>query len=182
MSEELLIRCCAPTLASIKTGNMFTCRFETEQDMNSHLRRFNRRLREKGLRMVPLRYREGVGLIYVYRPQKLTCDLCNAQASELLSSCGYNCEHHACCVRQLRSKLNQQNDFPHEIGLFLGYPPEDVDGFMHRKQEAKCSGHWKVYGDVESAQRRFALYRKCTAAYLNQWKSGRPLERLTIRQ
>jgi len=25
MSNELLIRCCAPTMARLKTGNMFNC-------------------------------------------------------------------------------------------------------------------------------------------------------------
>ena len=182
MSEEMVVRCCAPTLASIKTANMFTCHFPSEQEMNTHIRSLNRRLRSKGLRIVPLRYRDGVGLIYVYRPRKLQCDLCNETACRLLSSRGYCCSHPTGCVRQLRARLSQQEDFPHEIGLFLGYPPEDVDGFIHRKHEAKCSGHWKVYGDVASAERTFALYKKCTSAYLNQWKNGRSLERLAVSQ
>ena len=44
MSEELVIRCCAPTLASIKTGNMFTCRFDSRQAMLDAVRALNRRL------------------------------------------------------------------------------------------------------------------------------------------
>ena len=158
MSEELVVRCCAPTLASIKTANMFTCHFQSAQEMKDSVRSLNRRLRSKGLCVVPLRYRDGTGLIYVYRPGKLHCDLRDETACRLLSSRGYSCGHTADCVRQLRRKLSQQEEFPHEIGLFLGYPPEDVDGFIHRKNEAKCVGHWKVYGDVESAVRTFALY------------------------
>ena len=33
MSEELIIRCCAPTLASIKTGNMFTCPYTDKEEL-----------------------------------------------------------------------------------------------------------------------------------------------------
>lgn len=180
MSEELFIRSCAPTLASIKTANMFTCHFDTEARMKEHIRLFNRRLRHKGIRIVPLRYQEGVGLIYVYRPGRLGCDLCDESACRLLDPHGYACCSHAACLRHLRARLAAGDGFPHEIGLFLGYPPEDVDGFMHRKQEAKISGHWKVYGDVEEAQRRFNLYKKCTSVYLKQWENGSSLERLTV--
>jgi hypothetical protein len=43
---------------------------------------------------------------------------------------------------------------PHEIGLFLGYPPEDVDGFIrHKGADYALCGGWKVYGDVEYARR-----------------------------
>lgn len=180
MSEELIIRCCAPTLASLKTGNMFTHRFSSRDEMYESIRIFNRRLRQKGLSVVPLRYADGVGLIYVYRPRRLHRDLCNDQACKLLSERGYACCQPNRCVQQLRKRLSQQQDFPHEIGLFLGYPPEDVDGFIHRKGEAKYAGHWKVYGDVEAAKRTFALYKKCTSAYLRQWEKGRSIERLTV--
>lgn len=180
MPEELLIRCCAPTLASIKTGNMFTHHFSSRDEMYETIRSLNRRLRHKGLSVVPLRYTDGVGLIYVYRPSKLHKDLCDEKACMLLSEHGYACCQPNQCVQKLRERLCQQQDFPHEIGLFLGYPPEDVDGFIHRKQEAKYAGHWKVYGDVDSAKRTFALYKKCTSAYLSQWEKGRSIERLTV--
>jgi hypothetical protein len=33
MSEDLFVRHCAPTLAGLKTGNLFTCEFESEYEM-----------------------------------------------------------------------------------------------------------------------------------------------------
>ena len=74
MSEELVIRCCAPTLASIKTGNLFSCCFASRQEMLSDVRSLNNRLGNKGLRVLPMRYRDGKGLIYVYRPRRLSRD------------------------------------------------------------------------------------------------------------
>ncbi len=55
MFHELLIRCCAPTMASLKTGNMFSCPFSSREEMTAELRKLNRRLGQKGLRILPLR-------------------------------------------------------------------------------------------------------------------------------
>lgn len=99
MSEEYIIRHCAPTLASIKTANMFTCPFSSRQEMLCSLRTFNRRLLKKGLRILPLRYKDGLGLIYVYRPEKLARDLKSDVAGRILKKCGYNgCQDTACAA------------------------------------------------------------------------------------
>ena len=140
MSNETLIRCCAPTMACLKTGNMFT---------------WNQRLSHKGLRILPLRWRDGKALLYLYRPKLLERDLRDPLSRKLLSECGYTGEGASICLARLISRLRTEEDFPHEVGLFLGYPPADVDGFMHRKDECKLSGLWKVYDDVESAIRQF---------------------------
>ena len=136
MSNELLIRCCAPTMARLKTGNMFNCTFSNWEQMTEELR--------------------------------------------LLSECGYNPENTNACLARLISRLRMEKDFPHEVGLFLGYPPADVDGFMHRKGECKLCGLWKVYDDAEGAMRQFARCRHCTAVYLDCLSRGFPLEKLAV--
>lgn len=179
MSEEMVVKYCAPTLASIKTGNMFTCRFESNAEMQEYVRGLNRRLRDKGLRVLPLRYRDGKGLVYLYRPGMLSRDLGNETARRLLCDCGYDCTHTGKCLACLYRRLREQDGFPHEIGLFLGYPPEDVEGFIECR-EPKCSGCWKVYGNEDAARRTFAKYKKCTDVYLRCLAEGRGLEKLTV--
>ena len=50
-------------------------------------------------------------------------------------------------------RLQDEAEFPHEIGLFLSYPPEDVQGFIdHHARDFKLSGLWKVYGDEAYAR------------------------------
>ena len=67
------------------------------------------------------------------------------------------------------------------IGLFLGYPPEDVCGFIENKADAcKCVGCWKVYGDEDAAKKLFAKYKKCTDVYCTLFANGRSIERLTV--
>ena len=182
MSNELLIRCCAPTMASLKTGNMFNCPFDSREEMTADLRRLNRMLSRKGLRIIPLRWSDDCALLYLYRPKMLEKDLRNDLAAQLLAECGYSCGNPNGCIAQLITRLRGCRDFPHEVGLFLGYPPADVDGFMHRKQACKLSGIWKVYDDVEAAEKSFARCRRCTEVYLRRFAEGFPLERLAVAQ
>ena len=73
------------------------------------------------------------------------------------------------CVIRLIQRLKSEGTFPHEIGLFLGYPPEDVLGFIHNKgRNHKCIGCWKVYGDEATARAVFRKYRECTRIYCRQ--------------
>ena len=179
MSEELLVRHCAPTLMGLKTGNMFSCRFETKEDERCSLTELNRRLGEKGIRVIPLRHHNGSTLIYLYRPSKLKADLNNKQAMEILSEIGYEQESVNICLAGLMKKLRENEDFPHEIGLFLGYPPEDVCGFIkHKGSGCKCVGCWKVYGDVKKAQATFDKYKHCTELCCSLNAKGCSVEQL----
>ncbi len=180
MSNEMLIGCCAPTMACLKTGNMFSCAFESRKQMAEELRELNQRLRRKGLLIVLLRWQDGKALLYLFRPNLLERDLRDPKARKLLKECGYQRISVNCCLAQLISRLRREKDFPHEIGLFLGYPPEDVDGFMHRKDHYKLCGLWKVYDDVEGAVRQFEKCRHCTEVYLRCYARGYTLERLTV--
>ena len=181
MSEKMLIQHCSPTLAGLKTGSLFSCFFANEREMRESLRHFNRRLSKKGLRVLPVRYREHRALIYVYRPTQLARDLEMGDVQQILRPRGYVCEHPWQCVSKLMTRLKESEDFPHEIGLFLGYPPEDVHGFIENKPNAcKCVGTWKVYGDENRARALFAKYKKCTGVYTKQWENGRTIERLTV--
>lgn len=181
MPEEYLVRNCAPTLAGLKTGSMFTCPYTSREELLSSLRCMNCRLRAKGLRLIPLRFSQEKALLYLFRPKNLSKDLTDSTAAELLKQEGYDPEDCSSCIVHLRRKLREQAGFPHEIGLFLGYPAEDVCGFIeNRSCNCKCMGCWKVYGDEESAKKKFAQYKKCTRVYCDRLAQGSRLERLAV--
>ena len=92
MSEETMVRHCSPTLTGIKTGNMFSCAFDDWTSLKSSIRRFNRLLADKGLRIFPLRLKENRALIYVCRPARLIKDLQCAGAVSILEELGYPTE------------------------------------------------------------------------------------------
>ena len=180
MSEEMVIRCCAPTLAAIKTGSLFNCPFGSRQEMTESLRALNLCLLRKGVTAIPLRYRNGKALIYLCRLGMLEADLRDPQAGEILREKGYPEATPIQRINHLIRRLRECEAFPHEIGLFLGYPPADVQGFMEGKP-CKCTGLWKVFEtDEQEAQRYFARCRHCTNAYLQRSREGWSLSRLTI--
>lgn len=80
-----------------------------------------------------------------------------------------------------RRIMEKGGEFPHEIGLFLGYPLGDVKGFIkHRGQNCKCTGCWKVYCDEREARRQFCRFEKCRSIYCRLYREGRALSRLTV--
>lgn len=181
MSEEMIINHCSPTLAGIKTGALFNCAYPSERELRSSVRAWNKTLSPKGLRVLPLRYNGRTALIYIYRPAMLSADLENEAARRLLRKCGYVSETPEGCIVQLMRRFAECEEFPHEIGLFLGYPPEDVCGFIANKACGyKCAGYWKVYGDEEKAKKAFARFEKCTRCYCQQHAKGKSIERLAV--
>lgn len=181
MSEDLLIRHCSPTLAGIKTGNLFTCDCPCRKALTRELCRLNKKLVPKGIRVLPLRVCKGRALIYAYRPRALEGDLTDQCARALLLKCGYAPENPNLCVVHLVHRLQTEKEFPHEIGLFLSYPPEDVLGFIcNRACNHKCVGCWKVYGDEQAAKNIFRKYDVCSKVYWKQWRQGKSIEQLTV--
>ena len=180
MSDNTVIRFCAPTLAAIKTGSLFNCSFESREDMTASLRAINRCLLRKGVCALPLRYQDGKALIYMYRPAMLEQDLSDSLAADILKEAGYPAVNSIRCVSWLIRRLRESDSFPHEIGLFLGYPAVDVRGFI-RHGVCKYTGLWKVYeSDAEQARKVLERCRNCTKAYLQRSQEGWSLSRLTI--
>ena len=177
MSEELIVRHCAPTLANLKTGSLFVCPITDRPSFFSSLRSLNELLVPKGLRALPLRIREYSALVYLYRPSRLKKDLEDPAAIKILQDHGYSCYDK--CLPKLIERIRASEEFPHEIGLFLGYPPEDVQGFLEHRP-CKCSGCWKVYGDENKAKKTFDLYKKCERVYCQQLARGIDIKRLTV--
>ena len=67
----------------------------------------------------------------------------------------------------------KRGGFPHEIGVFLEYPLEDIEGFINNEgRDALECGYWKVYGDVEKARRTFRVYDALKAMMTARLKEG----------
>ena len=181
MLEELVVQCGAPTLAGLKTGSLFVCPCETQEGLVAELQRINRALSPCGLRIMPLRFSAERALLYLFRPKRLEKDLQCPCAKKILTDAGYQDAGLGKCMQCLIRRLQGGEDFPHEIGLFLSYPPEDVQGFIeNRAQNYKVIGVWKVYGDEEKARKTFAQYKKCTESYCRAFRAGKKLEQLAV--
>ena len=172
MPEELVVRQCAPTLAGLKTGSLFRAACTDKKALLAQIRDLNQRLREKGLCLIPLRFRDGNALLYLYRPARLKIDLKNELARRTLGNAGYLDESPERCIVNLIRRF-QGEEFPHEIGFFFGYPAEDVFAFIREKgHNYKLVGDWKVYGDGKAALHTFRSYARCRKRLMEQASAG----------
>ncbi|HHW94614.1 MAG TPA: DUF3793 family protein [Mogibacterium sp.] len=179
--SEKIVRHCSPTLAGLKSAGMFSITCEDYEDILCEIRNLNKRLGKKGVKIIPLRYTNGRCLLYVFRLSELTCDFEDKCACKLLKESGYKSCKPVECIGKLIKRLNSEEEFPHEIGLFLGYPPEDVCGYIRNKGKCqKCTGHWKVYGDEKSALNKFKSFKQCTHIFCKMISLGIPIEKLAI--
>ena len=115
----------------------------------------------------------------VFRPALLRSRLNTAGAKALLQRFGYpETDCLGVLLRQLKGRFTPGGDFPHEIGLFLDYPPEDVEAFISGSSECKLCGYWKVYGDVDGARERFACYDACRLCLCRMLAAGNTISQL----
>ena len=118
-------------------------------------------------------------MIYVYRPEKLNADMQNGKNKKFLNSIGYRGTTNDELINELSARVYSCGGFPHEIGLFLGYPIDDVISFIENKgKNFKCCGCWKVYHDEDNAKKTFEKYKKCTNIYCKKYlqEKGNVLE------
>ena len=182
--EQSLIEHGALTLAGLKPASLFRFLPRNGEAFISRFLECRAVLDGRGLRLVILKgcRKRGSYLLCLYRERDLSALLEQAEYRQFLYSVGYRpWDGVRGCLRQLAVRLCLEEDFPHEIGVFLGYPLEDVTGFIaHGGRNYTCCGCWKCYGDPEQAMRRFERYRRCTDLYRRRYAQGATLRQLTV--
>ena len=179
--EQCVVEHCSPTLAGIKPAGLFSCGLHSEADMLKQVRELNMKLNEKDIVVSVMTKKNGRALIYVYRKSRLKQELEKKETADFLKKYGYEGLPAEKAVARLKGRLAESDDFPHEIGVFLGYPLGDVIGFIDNKgRNCKCVGCWKVYCDECEAVRTFERFKKCTAIYKRLYEMGRTVLQLTV--
>lgn len=181
--ERLLAEQCAATLAGVKPGSLFCWKEEGDMpDLQCAAKQWEKCLKPYGIKLRILRIcsKLKMALVYVYRPEWVTKTLRHTKVKKFLRERAYQ-EFSTLeeFLEQLSKRICLAEEFPHEIGLLLGYPLHDVQEFIQQKgKNYICCGCWKVYHDPETARRRFLLYQQCTERYrarLTAKKSFLPL-------
>lgn len=160
----------APTIQGIKPATL-VCPDAVGRDLGGALERCAPELfRTFGVEVGDFRNRRGAMLLLVYNPAHLCRMLSDGEAADLLREEGYGVPE--ADVYAMLARLRERcagRRFPHEIGVFLGYPPGDVRCFMSgfgKGCRAGCA--WRTYGDVEKARSMSDRFRRAkqTAAGL----------------
>ena len=181
--DKYLVQHCAPTLASLKTANMFSCSYDSEKSLNNSIEFWNEIFKGKGVELIILKKQNNTALIYVCRKSRLAADLAKEGVAEFLADYGYTSIDTDEAISTLKGRLLSLSEFPHEIGIFLDYPLGDVKGFIENAgANCKCTGCWKVYCNECEAIKMFAKFKKCREVYSRLYLSGeRNIMQLTVK-
>ena len=162
MFNSLLKDYCFPTLLGLKVANMFSYSYISKQDLDDTISSWNKFLNEKSIHIEILNITDRRALIYVYRKKRLMNILNQKKVKNILCEYGYKTNKIDDCMSTLKNKIKSSEDFPHEIGVFLGYPICDVLCFIKDKgKNSICTGCWKVYHNEERALKTFSLFDRC---------------------
>lgn len=181
--EAVLVRQCAPTLAGMKPGSIFCFNHSPLEVSRQKVCQWNKQLEPFGLTVQILLERPGSSsvIVFVYRHDRLEQMLSDDAYQSFLAQAGYERTNLDDLLEQLAQRLRTQPEFPHEIGVFLGYPLRDVIGFIENHgRNFTCCGFWKSYGDPAEMQVCFACYRRCIQTYVAMFEQGIPIERLAV--
>lgn len=174
--EALLVNQCAPTLAGMKPASLFRYQGRVPGEARQLAERWARQLAPRGLTLRVLKTCRVTGacMLLLYREDWLRRILAEPSNRRFLEQQGYPADADLPqLLERLSDRLCLEQDYPHEIGLFLGYPLEDVVGFIeNRGRNFTCCGYWKAYGDPAAARRRFAQYRRCTETCSRRFRQG----------
>ncbi len=154
--ETKLALQCAPLITGIKISNLFIVSAAEEESVYYILRK-------TGIAFFRLAEMEDKVTFLLFRRSQLDAYLKDSDVQNILMENGYKDLSlrgilHTFANRY-RTYVNEGTGFPHEMGLLLGYPVEDVMGFIaHNGKNYLYSGYWKVYRDVPEKQRLFKEY------------------------
>lgn len=179
MFEMLIANHCAPALAGIKPANIVTCGKSDFEDVHKEVKKMNKALNLRGIYSEILFESSKNVLVMVYRKNVLEKHLKNPLNNAFLSLYGYkNAEKLQEYINILKKRL-QNESFPHEIGVFLGYPLHDIYCFIHHPKEGcLLVGDWKVYHNVEQANKVFCRFKACKRAVMKKVANGRTLAQI----
>jgi hypothetical protein len=149
---------CAPVISGIKISNLLTIPAKSLRELSVVLKKTELSFRI----LYPGRERL---VILIFREAKLREYLAREEVMAFIYKSGYETSDISkifpVFVKRYVRYMELKQDFPHELGLFLGYPIEDVEGFI--KENGKnylYSGYWKVYKDTELKIRLFKDYER----------------------
>lgn len=176
MLEELIAYHCAPALVGIKASNIVTYNNKKYPNAKSQIKMLNLLLNQRDIYIEVICECERSTILIVYKKTKLLAQLNDRQVNLFLSEFGYaNCENLDDYLNILRKRMKQEQ-FPHEIGVFLGYPVQDVYSFINHKDEGCIYvGAWKAYSNIEYAKNMFLRYKRCRAALIKRINEGKSL-------
>lgn len=150
---------CAPLISGLKMSNLLIVSAEDETLVRMILRKSGisfYRLLKSGEKVTFLLFRREWLEAYLQQKEVRAVFVAEGYQDYILGNVFRTFQE------RYKRYMNGGDCFPHEMGLLLGYPVEDVQGFMENEgKNFFYSGYWKVYADV---QEKIKLFQKFETA------------------
>lgn len=159
--ENFLVYNSSLVIAGVKPAVTVTMKKNNKKLYNSWKSFGQSLLGNINLKFVELRESDNSIIVMIYDESILEKELNKKSHIEFLINLGYSYKLEINeYVNTLKSRYEKYH-CPHELGLFLGIPFEDVKDFMECTTK-KCllCGYWKVYNDSSKAITIFNKYDK----------------------
>lgn len=172
--ETQIIFQCAPLLCGLKASNLLIVSKENVTDvMNLFHHTY--------LQIVQLAASDQKATFLIFNQIRLQNHLNLPEVSHLLRKMGYNDLSLSSLIDSVgflyQEYVAGTGEFPHELGLLLEYPPEDVKAYMiHQGKNALVSGYWKVYHNPEEKKVLFQKFESAKETLLTVFSEGIGLE------
>lgn len=156
--------------------------YGSEENLLNEVARLNMMCNDKGINIRILQHQKNRALIFVFREKLLKSILDNEAVWELLYGCGYQRDEDLnSTLNVLKDRIETSDIFPHEIGIFLGYPYYDVKGFIDNAgNNYVFCGYWKVYENEKQSAKLFQAFDICSECYRKCYGKGIPISRLLV--
>lgn len=130
-------------------------------------------IKEMKLKFAILRKNKDSVILLIYDEKLLKQCIERKSCREFLQPLGYSKDFTIDeYIMKLISRYNKYK-CPHELGIFLGYPLEDVIDFMNcTNKKCKACGYWKVYNREERAKNIFSIYDNVRLIAANKIVNG----------
>lgn len=171
--EGTIGRQCAPVLTGVKPANILVVKHTGQEDVCSCFEK-------TGISCRLLHIEEERTVWMVYRKEKVENIIAKPEYRTFLESLGYKGKDVDGMLVQMAEKFQahhkKKESFPHEMGIFLGYPLSDVKGFIENKgKNFLYQGQWKVYENVEERKEMFSLYTWVKQQIIQELDKGKAL-------
>lgn len=164
---------CAPLLAGIKLSNVLITECENEGMVKG--------LFENTSLLAKVIYQGKDRITFlIYQEEELIDYLMGRKERELMDFLGYEDRD----INDILDEFSKRfagymegiGSFPHEMGLLLEYPVEDVVGFMENQgNNFLYAGYWKVYGNLQKALDTFEQYNEAKERMVRLVSQGRSI-------
>ncbi|MFV0441062.1 MAG: DUF3793 family protein [Lachnospirales bacterium] len=173
-TKSVFVRQCFSVLAGLKEANLYICRdceyLEVVKDLkNTCIHSY-------------LLYSEGdKRVFFLYNKCKMLKLLEQKEVQIFLEKENYTSIELNYVLDFFKERyihsLKNKRDFPHEMGILLGYPIEDIKGFIDNEgKNSLLTGYWKVYADFEKKRDLFNLFDKAKNNIISDLSCGVPIK------